>query len=170
MKISIVVMMADKGVIGFDGAIPWDIDMNSGLFKFSTFDKPIIIGRKAFEARGELVQNSLNVVVSKTKFFNQINCITVCSPTEAINTLEGMKLKNKEVLVFGGESMYRAFLPLSSTIYMLRIHQSFEGDAFFEINPSIWKPTMFAPCVKNKDNPYRSEFIIYKRRLSKFPS
>ena len=50
MEIVLVVAVAENGVIGADGAIPWRMKSDMQRFKAITLNKPVVMGRKTFES------------------------------------------------------------------------------------------------------------------------
>ena len=50
MEIVLVVAVAENGVIGADGAIPWRLKSDMQRFKAITMGKPVVMGRKTFES------------------------------------------------------------------------------------------------------------------------
>ena len=52
MIISSIVAVAENGVIGLDGDIPWYLSSDFKYFKKTTMNAPIIMGRNCFESIG----------------------------------------------------------------------------------------------------------------------
>ena len=48
MEIVLIVAVAENGVIGADGAIPWRLKSDMQRFKALTMGKPVVMGRKTF--------------------------------------------------------------------------------------------------------------------------
>ena len=53
MIISLVVAVADNGVIGRDGTLPWRISSDLKTFRRLTMGKPMIMGRRTFQSLGQ---------------------------------------------------------------------------------------------------------------------
>ena len=51
--ITLIVAVADNGVIGRDNALPWHLPDDLKRFKRLTMGKPIVMGRKTFESIGK---------------------------------------------------------------------------------------------------------------------
>ena len=49
-EIVLVVAVADNGVIGHDGAMPWHISADFRRLKALTMGKPLVMGRKTFDS------------------------------------------------------------------------------------------------------------------------
>ena len=52
MRVSLIVAIAENGVIGRDGDLPWRLSSDLRYFKSVTMGKPIIMGRKTFQSIG----------------------------------------------------------------------------------------------------------------------
>ena len=48
MEIVMIVAVADNGVIGAGGAIPWRLKSDQQRLKAMTMGKPVVMGRKTF--------------------------------------------------------------------------------------------------------------------------
>ena len=64
--ISIIVAVAENGVIGDKNSLLWHISEDLRNFKRITSGHPVIMGRKTFESLGRPLPNRQNVVISRT--------------------------------------------------------------------------------------------------------
>jgi len=53
IKTSLIAAVAENGVIGKDGHLPWKIGSEWAYFKKTTLGRPVIHGRKSFESLGK---------------------------------------------------------------------------------------------------------------------
>ena len=67
MHVAIYVAIAENGVIGRDGGLPWRLSTDLKRFKADTMGKPIIMGRKTYEGIGRPLPGRLNIVVTRDK-------------------------------------------------------------------------------------------------------
>ena len=65
MIISLVVAVADNGVIGRGGTLPWRISSDLKTFRRLTMGKPMIMGRRTFESLGKPLDGRDNIVVTR---------------------------------------------------------------------------------------------------------
>ncbi len=142
--LSLIVAVADNNVIGKDNQMPWHISEDFKHFKEITMGKPCIMGRKTFESilnqLGKPLPGRTSIVVSRSGFDHE-GAITASSLEEAIALAE--KKTDEEVMVIGGSQIYSLALPLADRIYLTRVHQEPEGDAFFpEFGPD-WAESDF---------------------------
>ncbi len=90
--------------------------------------------------------------------------VVICpSVKEAMNLCRQNEIHQqygKEIFIIGGGEIYKQTLPLVHCIYLTRIHQTYEGDAFYpEIPDKDFQEVDRKDC---KGNPSYS-FITYKR-------
>jgi dihydrofolate reductase len=136
MKISIIVAMAANGVIGNDNELPWHLPADLKHFKQTTMGKPILMGRKTWESIGRPLPGRTNIVITRDSAYSAAGCIVVNSIEAAIAAAG----EQEEVMVIGGAELYRQVLPRADTIYLTRIHASFDGDTRFpEISDTEWQ-------------------------------
>ncbi|MBR2170491.1 MAG: dihydrofolate reductase, partial [Alistipes sp.] len=65
--ISIIVAVAQNGVIGDKNSLLWHISEDMRFFKRTTSGHPVIMGRKTYESLGRPLPNRTNVVISRTQ-------------------------------------------------------------------------------------------------------
>lgn len=156
MIISLVVAAADNHVIGKDNAMPWHISEDFKHFKQVTMGKPCIMGRKTFESilasLGKPLPGRVNIIVSR-KNFQHSGALTCKDLDEALD--QAKKTRAEEVCIIGGAQIYALALPRANRIYLTRVHQSPEGDAFFPALGTEWKE-------QDRDDRDGFSFITYE--------
>lgn len=85
MDVAIYVAIAENGVIGRDGGLPWRLSSDLKRFKADTMGKPIIMGRKTYEGIGRPLPGRLNVVVTRDKTWRAEGVEVVHSLDDAIS-------------------------------------------------------------------------------------
>ena len=89
MIVAIYVAIAENGVIGREGGLPWRLSTDLKRFKAGTMGKPIIMGRKTWESFPRRpLPGRLNIVVTRDKTYRAEGGETVSSLEDAI-TLAG---------------------------------------------------------------------------------
>ncbi len=160
MKLSIIVAMAANGVIGRDNELPWHLPADLQHFKQTTMGKPILMGRKTFESIGRPLPGRTNIVITRDDSYTAQGCVVVTSIEDALKAAAG----HDEVMVIGGAELYRQVLPEAKTIYLTRIHESFEGDTRFpEIRNTEWHQVERVDHEADEKNPYDYSFIRLDR-------
>ncbi len=152
--------MGRNRVIGKTNALPWYLPADLKHFRDLTRGKPIIMGRKTFEAIGKPLPDRLNIIITHEADFKKEGCIVVHSPEEAIAAAENAE----EVMVIGGGTIYKLFLPKADRLYLTEIDHEFDGDIFFpEFDRSEWCEISREPHEPDEKNPYRYTFLTLER-------
>ena len=156
MIISLIAAMGKNRVIGKDNSLPWKLPADLKRFRQITLGKPVVMGRKTFESLGKPLPNRKNIVITRDKNYKAEGCIVVHSVENALKAAEG----NEEVMVIGGEQIFREVLPIANRMYLTFIDKDFEGDAYFpEYNQKEWKETH---REEHKDE-YNYAFVDFER-------
>ena len=137
MKVALVAALAANGVIGRDGGLPWHIGEDLKHFKTITMGKPVVMGRKTFEAIGKPLPGRTNIVVTHTLELILEGATVVHSLDEALVVAQG--LEPQEIMIVGGAELYKLALPKVDRMYLTYVHQAFAGDTFFpNFDPDAW--------------------------------
>jgi dihydrofolate reductase len=135
--LAIVVAIADCGVIGKDGTLPWRIPEDLQHFKAMTIGHAIIMGRKTHASIGRPLAGRRNIVVSRTADGFE-GCETPMSLEDAIALA---RETDAEPRVIGGASIYEAALPVATRIFLTEVHRPIDGDTFFHLDRAGWRET-----------------------------
>ena len=120
-----IAAMATNRVIGNKGQIPWHLPEDFKWFKRTTMGHILVMGRKTYESIGRPLPGRETVVLSRTQLeIPKVQTFTSLSDIKELET-------DKIVWVAGGSEIYQQMLPLCSELYLTRVHQKIEGDAFF---------------------------------------
>jgi len=159
--ISIIAAIGNNNVIGSKNSLPWHLPADFKHFKEITLGKPCIMGQKTFESIGKPLPGRTNIVLSLAKNL-KLNGCTVASSIEDALKAAG---EAKEVMICGGASVYRQFLPLADRLYITLVHGDFEGDAFFpEIERADWNEAERKDFGADAKNSCSYSFIIFDRK------
>lgn len=138
MIITIVVAIAENGMIGCANKLLWHISEDLKHFKRITTGGCVVMGRKTFESIGKALPNRRNVIISRNKDFKAEGCEIYSSLDEAFVALSSLN----EVFIIGGGEIYRQVLPLADKIELTVVEKAFDGDTLFpEIDYSKWNIT-----------------------------
>lgn len=160
--LSLLVAASENNVIGKDNKLPWHLPDDLKYFKNLTWGMPILMGRKTFESIGKILPGRNSIVITRNNNWQQEGVYAVHSIDEAVHKAEG--LGAKEIFVIGGAEIFNTSLSNASRIYLTRIHQPFEGDAFFpEISKEVWKPVSSRFCKADEKNAYDHTYEIWER-------
>lgn len=135
MIFSQIAAMSRNRVIGVKNDMPWHIPEDMKFFREMTKGKIIIMGRKTFESLGSKpLPHRLNLIITRQKDFHAEG-VSVFPSIEAAVIFAKQQVDIKawpdEVMICGGEEIYRQTLPLTNRIYLTIIDKDYDGDAFF---------------------------------------
>lgn len=162
MEVSIIVAIAQNGVIGREGHLPWHLYDDLQRFKSLTMNHMVIMGRKTWESIGKPLPGREMVVVSR-------NCHVSCDKVQVVSSLEDAiqfaKDSGKErVFVMGGAEIYGKALSYADRMYLTFVHATVDGDTYF--NPQIdqsWKVVVQERKNRNDRNDYDFTFAEFEK-------
>ena len=162
MSISLIVAVADNGVIGQDNALPWRLPGDLKRFKALTMGKPIIMGRKTFDSIGKPLPGRTNIVITRQSDLQIVGCTVVGSLDEAFGSVQA-----DEYMIIGGAEIYRQALPQAQRVYLTQVHATISGDAFFPLlEPTQWHETSRDDVPADDQNQFAHSFITLERVTS----
>ena len=132
--VSIIVAIAENGVIGDKNALLWSIKEDMRHFRTITTGHPVIMGRKTFESIGRPLPKRTNVVITRgdTTFEG-------CEVAHSLEEALAMFPAEEEIFIIGGAQIYAQALPLADKLYLTIVHRNYEGDTSFpDIDMSEW--------------------------------
>jgi dihydrofolate reductase len=134
--LTLILAVADNGVIGREGAIPWRISDDLKRFKRLTIGKPVVMGRKTWDSLPKKpLPERTNIVVTRQPSWQADGAMAASSLPDAL----AKATQAAEVMVIGGAEIYRAALPLAQRIELTEVHRPFEGDALFAFDREAWR-------------------------------
>lgn len=156
MIISLIAAIGKNGVIGKDNSLPWKLPADMKRFKELTLGKPVLMGRKTFESIGKPLPDRKNIILTRDKSYKAEGCIIAYSADEALKVARG----SEEIMIAGGEQIFREFLPKANRMYLTFIDKDFGGDAYFpEYNKNEWKEVK----REEHENDYKYAFVDLER-------
>lgn len=165
MKLCLIVAVSRNGVIGRDNQLPWHLPEDLKFFKSVTMGKPILMGRKTFESIGRPLPGRTNIVISRDPQWHSAG-VEVAQSLEAALQLgrEACHAAGaEEIMVIGGEQIYRMALPLADRLYLTQVDAEIEGDAYFPVvDFDDWQQVSEALPEAYDDHSYR--FLTLDRR------
>jgi dihydrofolate reductase len=140
MPFSIIAAVAKNNCIGIKNKIPWNIPEDFRYFKETTMGKTVLMGENTFKSilgyLGKPLPGRQTVVITLDKDFEAPEGVRVFhSLDEAFD-----KLKDEDVFICGGASIYRQTINRADKLYITRVDMEPDGDVFFpEIDTDAWK-------------------------------
>jgi dihydrofolate reductase len=154
--ISLVVAATQNDVIGRDNGMPWHLPDDLRYFKARTMGKPMLMGRKTFEAIGKPLPGRTSIVLTRDAACR--GCGRRKFPDEALPR------RCPELCVVGGAEVFRLAMPLAKRLLLTRIHADIPGDTFFpKVNPDEWREIERVEHPADERHAHAMSFITLDR-------
>jgi len=145
VRVGLIWAMAENGVIGRGGGLPWRLPDDLKHFQAVTMGAPVVMGRRTFVSLGRPLPGRRNLVLSRSG--------APCEGAEVVADLDAALALaaaggSDRAWVIGGASVYAAALPLADRLEVTRVHAAVEGDVSFP--PVDWRPFT---CVQREEHP-----------------
>jgi dihydrofolate reductase len=130
VKVSLVAAVAQGGVIGREGTVPWRLPEDMAYFRAVTMGQPVVMGRRTWDSlpdRFRPLPGRRNVVVTRNPAWHEEGAERTESFEEALRLLDG----SPQVFVIGGGQVYEAALPVADELLLTEIDADVEGDTLF---------------------------------------
>ena len=161
--ISAIYAVSENGVIGKDNDLPWHLPNDFKFFKRYTMGKPILMGRRSFEALGKPLPGRRNIVITRNPDYPCEGIEIAHSLKEAIDMCSGVE----EICITGGAGIYRQSIEEGyvNLIKETLVHAEVEGDTFFQIpNPEDWEIVEVDACQADERHEYAYTFRTLRRK------
>jgi len=159
--ITLIVAVADSGVIGRDNGLPWHLPEDLKRFKRLTMGKPMVMGRRTFESIGKPLPGRLNIVVTRDTNYRREG-VTVVHDVDGALRAAG---DAPEVMVIGGAELFRALLPRAGRIHLTRVHGNIEGDVMWPaLDERDWAVVERETHAADERHAYAMTFEVWEKR------
>lgn len=153
MTVTVVAAVAANGVIGRDNDMPWHLPEDLKRFKALTMGRPLVMGRRTFDAIGRPLPGRRTVVVTRDTTWRHDGVEVVHSPAAALELLTG-----EDVVLAGGGELYRQLWEQVDALEITHIDRVVDGDTTLpSIDPDRWVET----AREDRDG---FSFVSYRRR------
>ncbi len=162
-RVSLIAAVAENGVIGAAGGMPWRLSSDLKRFKQLTLGKPVVMGRKTFETIGKPLPGRDNIVVTRQGGFAPAGVIVVASLDAALE--KAATLGAEEVMVAGGGEIYAQAMERADRLYITHVEAAPLGDVRFPlIDKTVWHAGPEIRVPEGEKDSAASRFVIYERR------
>ena len=163
MSLSIIVAMAENGVIGRNGGLPWHLASDLKLFKDFTMGHTLLMGRKTFDEVGKPLPGRRTILITRQEDFRPPGVSIAHSMDEALRLLP----EGEETFVVGGSQIYAQTLPLATRLYLTLVKANVDGDTWFPaLNFEDWTEVSRKDYLADERNDYPFTFKLFERRIS----
>lgn len=167
MIISAIAAVAENGVIGKNGQLPWSLPDDMKFFQRTTLNHYVISGRKNYESiplRFRPLRDRTNIVVTRGMAYEAPGAIICHSLEDALEIAH--KADVKEVFLIGGGQLYtEAFQAgLVDRIYLTRVHAKPDGDVLFPEIGDGWKEVWSEKHKADERHKYAFTFTVLQKQ------
>jgi len=163
----LIVAVAENGVIGADGAIPWRLKSDMQRLKALTVGKPIVMGRKTFISLKRPLPQRTNIVLTRDRHFRGAGAIVTTSVEAARQVARGDALRRSvaEIAVIGGAEIYAQFMDSADRLEITEVHASPPGDTrMAPIDVSAWEEVARERHAAGPHDTVPFSYVTYRRR------
>jgi dihydrofolate reductase len=167
MEIVLIVAVADNGVIGSRGALPWRLKSDLRRLKALTLGKPVVMGRKTFASIGRPLPGRTNIVVTRDANFRSPGAVVTTSfaDARAVATGDALRRSAGEIAVIGGAEIYAQWLGIAGRLEITEVHARPEGDTYFAaIDAADWEEVARVRNPAGPDDSADYSYVTYRRR------
>jgi len=167
MEIVLIAAVADNGVIGSAGAIPWRQKTDQQRLKAMTMGRPVVMGRKTFLSLRRPLPGRTNIVVTRDANFRGLGAVvtTSLSDARAVATGDALRRSVTEIAVIGGAEIYAQWMDVADRLEITEVHARPEGDTYFAaIEPADWEEVARVRNSSGPDDSADFSYVTYRRR------
>lgn len=165
-----VVAIAENGVIGQGGGMPWRLKSDLRRFRALTLGRPVLMGRKTYLSIGRPLPERTNIVVSRDPDFAAPGLVVAPRLDFALAIARGDALRRKAdaIMVIGGGDIYAQTMDIADRLEVTIVHAGPPGDAYFPpIDPAIWQENFRERHSAGSDDSADFTYVTYRRAPSR---
>ena len=167
MEIVFVVAVAENGVIGANGAMPWRMKSDMARFVALTTGRPVVMGRKTFASIGKPLPRRTNIVITRDAGFRANGVVVTRSfaDAKAIATGDALRRFATEIAVIGGAEIYAQWMASATRLEITEVHAKPEGDTHLAaIDLAAWEEVARVRNPAGPDDSVDFSYVTYRRR------
>jgi dihydrofolate reductase len=160
-RLTIIAAVADNGVIGRGGRLPWHLPEDLQRFKRLTMGHAVVMGRLTFESPEGPLPGRRVIVLSRDPRFAPEGVEVAQSLAAALKLLGN----HPEVFVAGGAAVYAEAMPDADRLVLTRVRATVDGDVQFpSVDFAEWQLVEAEERPPDESNPHAMTFEVYLRR------
>jgi dihydrofolate reductase len=140
----IVAAVADNGVIGCDGGMPWRLKSDLAHFRAVTTGHPVVMGRRTFLSLARRLKDRTTIVLTRDPSFAAGGIVVAPTLAAAIDVAQGDALRRGAgaIMIVGGAALYADTIACAARLEITRVHTRPQGDTVFPpIDLGEWHET-----------------------------
>jgi len=168
MEIVLVAAVAENGVIGRKGGLPWRLKSDLQHFRAVTLGKPVVMGRKTWVSIGRPLPGRTNIVATRDRAFTARGAV-VADLAAALEVARADALRRNvdAIAVIGGGDIYAQVFALATRLEITRVHARPQGETVFPpLDPAHWRETARRGFPAGPDDETSFEVLTFVRAPS----
>lgn len=169
MDIVLVAAVSQNGVIGRDGGLPWRLSSDLKRFKADTIGRPIIMGRRTWEAIGRPLPGRRNIVVTRDPGYRVEGADVVATLDAALVLAHAQAVTSgqSEICVIGGGQVYAQAMEQATRLKITRVLADIDGDTVFPpISEDEWVRESALDIPAGEKDSHATRYEVYVRRTN----
>ncbi len=166
LPLVLVAAVAENGVIGRDGGLPWRLKSDLKRFRALTLGHPVVMGRRTFLSFGKPLQHRTNIVISRDPDFARPGIVVAANLAAALAVAQGDARRQgaDAIIIGGGAGLYADTIGRAARLEITRVHACPEGDTKFpEIDPTRWREIAREEHPAGPDDEVSFTTLTYRR-------
>jgi dihydrofolate reductase len=162
-----IVAVADNGVIGASGSIPWRLKSDMQRFRAMTLGRPVVMGRKTFLSLKRPLPHRTNIVVTRDRDFRAAGAVVTTSIESArtIARADALRRSAAEIAVIGGAEIYAQWMPFADRLEITEVHARPDGETRLPaIDAAQWEEVARDSHPAGGENSAPFSYVTYRRR------
>jgi dihydrofolate reductase len=168
-RLVLVAAVADNGVIGQDGGLPWRLKSDMAHFRALTMGKPVVMGRRTWASLGKPLSGRTNIVVTRDPEFAAAGVLTARTLPAALEAARGDALRRgaDQIVVIGGAELYAQTIACADRLVITHVHLRPDGDTRFPtIAPTLWFEVARSEHAASPQDAAPFSIVTYERRVT----
>jgi dihydrofolate reductase len=164
--IALVVAMGENRAIGRGGDLPWHLRSDMRYFRKITMGKPVLMGRRTFKSLPRILDGRLNIVLTRDLGFVAPDAVMAHSLQEGLEAAQRSAERTgaEEIMIIGGEDVFREVLPQVGRIYLTEVHASPDADTWFpELDMGEWREISREAHAAGPKDDHAFSFVVLDR-------
>jgi dihydrofolate reductase len=169
IEVVLLAAVADNGVIGAGGTIPWRLKTDQQRLKALTINKPVVMGRKTFVSLRRPLPQRTNIVVTRDQDYRAAGAVVTTSfaDARAVATGDALRRFATEIAVIGGAEIYAQWMDIADRLELTEVHASPDGDTrFAAIDKAVWQEVARVRNPAGADDSADFSYVTYIKRRS----
>ena len=165
-EIVLIVAVAENGVIGSNGTIPWRLKADQQRLKTMTMGKPVVMGRKTFESLRRPLPGRTNIIVTRDASFRAASAVVTTSfaDSRAVALGDALRRLATEIAIIGGAEIYAQWMEFADRLEITEVHARPEGDTHLApIDLKEWQEVARISHSKTDVDTADFSYVTYRR-------